>query len=77
MAVCAVMGVGLRPTPKGVELPPNPKTAARATGAGLRPSAKALEGPPDPTVRRTARRVATRDVIGQKSAEAVLAGGIR
>lgn len=43
-------------------------------GAGLRASAKALEIPPDPTVTRTARMAATPGVMGQKSAEAVLAG---
>jgi len=72
-AVRAATGVGLRPTSKGVELPPNPKVAVVAMGAGLRSIAKAVETPPDPTVTRTARPVVTQGVIGQKSADGVLA----
>ena len=72
-AVCAAMGVGLRPTSKGVDRPPNRKDAVEATGAGLRPIAKALETPPDPTATRTARTAVTRCVIRQKSAEGVVA----
>lgn len=70
----APMGVELRPGPKGLEMPSNPNGAEVAMGAGLRASAKALEIPPDPTVTRTARMAATPGVMGQKSAEAVLAG---
>jgi hypothetical protein len=49
-AVRAARGVGLRPTSKVVESPPNPTTAVVATGAGLRATAKAVEQPPDPTM---------------------------
>lgn len=42
-------------------------------GAGLRASAKVLETPPDPTVTRAARLAATWGVMGQKSAEAIVA----
>lgn len=73
LAVCVATGVELRAGPKGPELPSNPKGAVIAMGAGLRASAKALEWPPDPTVIRTARSAATRNVTGQKSAEAVIA----
>jgi len=72
-AVRAAKGVGLRPTSKGVDWPPNPKVAELARGAGLRTIAKAVEKPPDPTVSRTARPVVTRGVIGQKSADGVVA----
>ncbi len=41
-------------------------------GAGLRPSSKGLDEPPDPTAAWTARAGAIRDVIGQKSAEAIV-----
>lgn len=53
--------------------PPNPKVAVVVMGAGLRPIAKALETPPDPTASRTARPIVTLGVIGQKSAEGVVA----
>jgi hypothetical protein len=43
-----------------------------ATGAGLRPSPKGLDEPPDPTAALAARPGAIRDVIGQKSAEAIV-----
>jgi hypothetical protein len=72
-AVRAAMGVELRASPKGLELPSNPKVAVVAMGAGLRPSAKALESPPDPTVTRTARLAATPGVMGQKSAKGIVA----
>ncbi|MEN8133696.1 MAG: hypothetical protein ABFS45_26770 [Pseudomonadota bacterium] len=42
-------------------------------GAGLRATAKAVESPPDPTATRAARLAATSGVMGQKSAEAILA----
>jgi hypothetical protein len=42
-------------------------------GAGLRASAKALDLPPDPTVTRAARLAATPGVMGQKSADAIVA----
>ena len=42
-------------------------------GAGLRPGAKASETPPDPTATRAARLAATSGVMGQKSAEAIVA----
>ena len=72
-AVCAATGVGLRPISKGMELPPNPTVAVVATGAGLRPRPKCLAMPPDPTVARTARPAATLGVMGQKSADGVVA----
>jgi len=72
-AVRAAMGVELRPRPKGRESPSNPKVAVVAMGAGLRAGAKALEMPPDPTVTRAARLAATPGVMGQKSAEAIVA----
>lgn len=46
-----------------------------ATGAGLRPRPKGLEKPPDPTAAPAARCGAIRDVIGQKSAEAIVGVG--
>jgi hypothetical protein len=49
------------------------KGAEVAMGAGLRPSAKALERPPDPTATRTARLAVTLGVMGQKSAEVIVA----
>ena len=67
------MGVGLRPTPKVVERPPNPKVAVVARGAGLRATAKAVERPPDPTATRTARPAVTLGVMGQKSADGIVA----
>jgi hypothetical protein len=67
------MGVELRPSPKGLEMPSNPKGAVVAKGAGLRASAKAPELPPDPTVTRAARRAATLGVTGQKSADGIVA----
>ena len=67
------MGVELRAGPKGSESPSNPKGAVVAMGAGLRASVKALELPPDPTVTRTARLAVTPDVMGQKSADGIVA----
>ena len=72
-AVRVPRGVELRASPKGQESPSNPKGAVVAMGAGLRANAKALEGPPDPTVTRAARRAVTPSVMGQKSAEAIVA----
>ena len=72
-AVRTTMGVELRPNSKGLESPSNPTGVVVATGAGLRAGAKAPESPPAPTVTRTARLVATPDVMGQKSAEAIVA----
>ena len=43
-----------------------------ATGAGLRPRLKDLDKPPDPTAALAARPGAIPDVIGQKSAEAIV-----
>ena len=43
-----------------------------ATGAGLRPRLKDLDKPPDPTAALAARPGVIRDVIGQKSAEAIV-----
>ena len=71
------MGVELRAGPKGLESPSNPKGAEVAMGAGLRASAKVLEWPPAPTVTRAARLAATPGVMGQKSAEAIVAGAPR
>jgi hypothetical protein len=45
----------------------------QATGAGLRPRLKGLELPPDPTALPTALMEAIPEVIGQKSAEAIVA----
>ena len=67
------MGVELRASPKGLESPSNPKETVVAKGAGLRASPKGLEPPPDPTVTRTARLAVTLGVMGQKSAEAMVA----
>ena len=72
-AACEAMGVGLRPRAKEREVPPNPKVAVIATGAGLRPISKGVDWPPDPTAIQAARRVVTRVVMGQKSAEAIVA----
>jgi len=72
-AVRAATGVELRASLKGLESPSNPKGAVVAMGAGLRAIAKVVELPPDPVVTRTARLSATVSVMGQKSAEAILA----
>jgi hypothetical protein len=45
-----------------------------ATGVGLRPTSKGVETPPVPTALATAPRAATSGVMGQKSAEAIVAG---
>jgi len=42
-------------------------------GVGLRAISKGVEVPPNPTVIKAAHHVATYDVIGQKSAEAIVA----
>jgi hypothetical protein len=47
--------------------------SAAAKEVGLRPSAKALEPPPNPKAATEARCAATQIVVGQKSAEAVVA----
>jgi len=57
---------------------PYPERSARiaaktATGAGLRPRLKGLEQPPDPTADLAAFAGAIPQVIGQKSAEAIVA----
>ncbi len=44
-----------------------------ATGAELRARPKGLELPSDPTVTRTARLAATLGVMGQKSADGIVA----
>ena len=67
------MGVELRADPKGPESPSNPEEAVVATGAGLRASAKVLESPPDPTATWAARLAATSGVMGQKSADGIVA----
>jgi len=67
------MGAALRASPKGLESPSNPKGTVVATGAGLRASAKVLEPPPDTKVTRAARFAVTPNVIGQKSAVAIVA----
>ena len=67
------MGVGLRPHPKGWEGPPNPKGTVEARGAGLRTISKEVDKPPDPKATQAARLSATAGVMGQKSAEAILA----
>jgi len=67
------MGVELRAGPKGLESPSNPTEVVVAMGAGLRAGAKALESPPDPTVTRAARLAVTLGVMGQKSAEVIVA----
>ena len=57
---------------------PYPGRSARAAvsvamGAGLRPTVKAVELPPNPNATDTAQGLATGIVIGQKSAEAIVA----
>ena len=57
---------------------PYPGRSARAAvsvvrGAGLRPIVKAMEAPPNPKATGTAQYLATGIVIGQKSAEAIVA----
>jgi len=42
-------------------------------GVGLRAISKGVEVPPNPTAIKAAHHVATYDVIGQKSAEAIVA----
>jgi hypothetical protein len=69
----AAMEVELRAIPKGMDSPSNPNAAEVATGAGLRAAAKAAETPPAPKATRSARSAATRIVMGQKSAAAILA----
>ena len=54
------------------EIWPNIASMA-AMEVGLRPSLKGLEPPPDPKSATEARHAATRIVIGQKSAEAIVA----
>ena len=44
-----------------------------AMGVGLRPTVKAVEQPPNPKATDTAQCLATGIVIGQKSAEAIVA----
>jgi hypothetical protein len=44
-----------------------------AMGVGLRAISKGVELPPNPTAIKAAHHVATYDVIGQKSAEAIVA----
>jgi len=73
LAVRVPMGAELRASPKGLESPSDPKGAVVAMGAGLRASAKALGIPPDPKVTRTARLAVTSGVMGQKSAEGIVA----
>ena len=48
---------------------------AAVMGAGLRPSPKGMDKLPDPTAASAARCGATRSVIGQKSAEAIVGAG--
>ena len=67
------MGVELRPISKGLDAPSDPTGGVVATGAGLRAGAKAPEPPPAPTVTRAARLAVTLGVMGQKSAEAIVA----
>jgi hypothetical protein len=73
LAVRVSRGVELRASSKGLELPSNPTGAVVAMGAGLRASAKALGLPPDPKVTRAARLAVTSGVMGQKSAEGIVA----
>ena len=73
LAVRVPMGVELRPSSKGLASPSNPKGAVVAMGAGLRARAKALESPPDPTATWAARLAATSGVMGQKSADGIVA----
>ena len=63
----------MRASPKGLESPSDPKGTVVVTGAGLRANAKVLESPPDPTVTRAARLAVTSGVMGQKSAEGIVA----
>ena len=66
-------GVGLRAISKGLESPSNPKVALITMGAGLRATAKAMGQPPTSTGIRSARLAATSGVIGQKSADGIVA----
>ena len=57
---------------------PYPGRSARAAvsgtmGVGLRPTVKAVESPPNPKATDSAQYPATGIVIGQKSAEAIVA----
>jgi hypothetical protein len=72
-AVRTATGVELRPNSKGLESPSNPTGVVVVTGAGLRAGAKAPESPPYPTATRAARLAVTSGVMGQKSAEAIVA----
>jgi len=72
-AVRVPKGVELRPSPKGLESPSNPTGAVVAMGAGLRPGAKALELAPDSTVTRAGRPAVAPGVMGQKSADGIVA----
>lgn len=72
-AVHVPMGAELMPILKGLETPSNSTGTVVARGAGLRAGAKALESPSDPTVTGAARRVATSGVMGQKSADGIVA----
>jgi len=72
-AARAARGVELRPISKGMEAPSNPTVTVATTGAGLRPIPKGVEIPPDPNVTRTARLAATSGVIGQTSADGIVA----
>ncbi len=70
---CPCIGVELRTSPNGLDLPSNLKGTVVAKGAGLRASVKALESPPDPTVNRATPLAVTFGVMGQKSANGIVA----
>ena len=67
------MGVELRASAKGLELPSNPKAALDAKGVGLRASAKVLESPPSTKAAQAAHLAVTSGVMRQKSADGIVA----
>jgi len=73
LAACDAMGVELRAGPRGLESPSAPGEALVVMKAGQRASAKVLESPPDPTATRAARLAVTPGVMGQKSADGIVA----
>lgn len=51
------------------------KAAFIAMGVGLRTTSKRVEASPNPKVIKAAHHVVTHDVIGQRSAEAIVGAG--
>jgi hypothetical protein len=52
------------------------RAVGQAMGAGLRSTLRSVDKPPDPTALPTAPGGAIPDVIGQKSAEVIVAKGL-